>query len=375
MRILSVTIIPPGENAQWWRISNIAKILELEGCEVDMVHYIVRGYESHKKLKEIKDGCKDSFIVSSPFSIPFKHFKRVYRRDYDIVYGNTYAGAFFSMSGKLARIPLVTDMHGIPEEFLLINGLKMPNMHKFLLMKLMNSIALRFSDKIICVSMKMIEYFHKEKNILYSKMVYFTNGVDLDFFKPLNNSIVMNLRNQLGIGDKFVFGYIGGLQKWQGVENFVKAAKKVNDRETVFLIVGGERNTKRGNLIFVPRVPRVRVPYYYSLCDVLVLPRPSHIVTEVAAPTKFAEYVAMGKSVLVTDVGDAADFVRQYKNGIVVDNSCPENLKEGILQFLEMDKGELNKMGKKSRELAKNEFDWIKNAKNLVKMLREVLTK
>ena len=43
--------------------------------------------------------------------------------------------------------------------------------------------------------------------------------------------------------------------------------------------------------IFIPKIPRAQIPDYYSACDVLVLPRPSHPATEIAAPTKFAEYI------------------------------------------------------------------------------------
>ncbi|MCK4454445.1 glycosyltransferase family 4 protein [Candidatus Parcubacteria bacterium] len=377
MRILSVTIIPPGEDAQWWRISNIAKILRLEGCEVDIVHYIVKGYESHKKLKEMetKKYYKDSLMVLSPLSIPFKHFKKISKQNYDLVYGNTHAGAFFSILGKLTGIPLVFDMHGIPEEFLLVNELKISNVHKFFLMKFMDSAALRFSDKIICVSKTMIGYLHNEKGVPLKKMTYVTNGVDLNFFKPMDKEKINNMKKQLGIENKFVFGYIGYFQEYQGVENFIEVAKKIGDRGTAFLIVGGEKESKENDIIFIPKVPRAQIPDYYSVCDVLVLPRPSHIVTEVAAPTKFAEYTAMGKPILTTDVGDAADFVRQYQNGIIVENNHPENLEKGMLEFLTIDKDELIKMGQNSRKLAENEFDWKKISKNLMKCLEEAVTK
>lgn len=377
MRILSVTMIPPGENAQWWRILNIAKILKSEGNEVDIVHYIAKGYDAHKKLKEmrVEEYDRDSFMIMSPLVIPLKHLECISKKNYDVVYGNTYGGAFFSILGKLAGTPLVFDMHGIPEEFLLMNKLKNSNLHKLFFMKLMDSIALHFSDKIICVSKNMIRYLHNRKGIPLKKMAYITNGVNLNFFKPMNKEKINNMKKQLGIENKFVFGYIGDFQEYQGIENFIEVAKKIGDRETVFLIVGGEKESKENNIIFIPKVPRAQIPDYYSVCDVLVLPRPSHIVTEVAAPTKFAEYTAMGKPILTTEVGDAADFVNRYKNGIVVENNHPDNLKKGILEFLMLDKDELAEMGKNSRKLAENEFDWRKISKNILKCLEEVITK
>ena len=39
MKILSIQISTPENNAEWWRISNLAKIMEDAGHEVDLVHY------------------------------------------------------------------------------------------------------------------------------------------------------------------------------------------------------------------------------------------------------------------------------------------------------------------------------------------------
>jgi glycosyltransferase involved in cell wall biosynthesis len=373
MKVLSVTISPPGEDAQWWRISNMAKLLRSEQVEVDIIHYIIKGSESHKRLNEMKQEKLNngSFTIASPISIILKHLEKLNHRNYDIVYGNTYAGTFFSSLGKLKRIPLICDMHGIPEEMLLDRESGLSN---FFVGKMMSSFSLSFSNRIICVSKKMIEYLHEEKRVPIKKLTFINNGVDLDFFKPIKNKF-NKIRKQLGVDNKFVFGYVGGFQKWQGIENFIKAASKINDKNVRFLIVGGTKSIKEKNFIYVPKVSRLNIPYYYNICDVLVLPRPSHIVTEVAAPTKFSEYAAMGKPILTTDVGDAADLVRKYRNGIVVKNSHAEVLEKGIIEFFKMDKQELDNMSERSRMLAEKELDWKISSNNLLNCLNEVSNK
>ncbi len=77
----------------------------------------------------------------------------------------------------------------------------------------------------------------------------------------------------------------------------------------------------------------------------LILPRPSHLATEMAAPTKFAEYTSMSKPVLTSNVGDAADLVKKYNSGIVVENNSTNNLINGINQFKNLKAAELKKMG------------------------------
>jgi len=372
MKILSVTIIPPDEDAQWWRIINIANGLKSNGAEVDIVHYIVKGFEAHKKLKGKTHDCDNSIRIASPIVILFEHLVNLYRIKYDVVYGNTFGGAFFCILGKLTGIPLVLDMHGVCEEFLIMDN--KPNKFNLFLMKFMESTSLRFSDKIICVSRSMIDYFHKEKDIPLKKLVYGTNGVDLDFFKSSDLETIKKLKFSLGIENKFVFGYIGGFQNYQGVDNFIKAAKEIDSEDIKFLIVGGNTELRENNIIFIPKISRMQIPDYYSLCDVLVLPRPHHVATEVAAPTKFVEYISMGKPILTTDVGDAADFVRQNNIGIVVKNNDPENLKNGILEFMRIDANILTDMGKKSRKLAENEFNWNTISRAIFDCLAETST-
>lgn len=369
MKILSVTVIPPGEDAQWWRISNIAKELNLKNCDVDLVHYIVKGGISHNIInkKKVELFSKESIKIASPLSLFIYHFKKVTANKYDLVYGNTYGGTFFCILGKLKGIPLVLDLHGISEEIEFDSITKKKKKYiQYLITKFIECVSLHLSDKIICVSNKMIDYLHTEKKIPLNKMIYGTSGVDLDFFRPTESKQILNEKKHLGIESKFVFGYIGAFQAYQGVDKLLETATKIHDDRVIFLFVGGDKKSREDNIIFIPKVLHDRVPIYYSMCHVLVLPRPFHIATEVAAPTKFAEYCAMGKPILTTDVGDAADLVRKYKNGIVIENNSPEYLEKGILEFLNLDPDALVEMGKRSRQLAESEFDWKKVSSNII---------
>ena len=124
--------------------------------------------------------------------------------------------------------------------------------------------------------------------------------------------------------------------------------------------------------VFIAIATKPYILNYYSLCDVLVLPRPSYPATEIAAPTKFAEYTSMSKPVLTTEVGDAADLVKKYKCGIVVADNSPENLAQGVREFNQKAADEFEVMGRNSRTLAENEFDWNKVAVNLYQAVADV---
>lgn len=364
MKILSVTITRNRNDAQWTRISNIFKLIENNGLEITLVNYIIKLGRFRKDSEYIQD---DNVFIHNPLTLLFIHLIILIKGEYDLVFGNTFAGGFFCILGKLTKKPLILDMHGIAEEYKMYGKSRMLS----IVMRLMEKIALLFSDKIICVSHEMISYLRDEKKIPGKKLFYVPNGVDLDFFKQIDNDIINKMKKTYKIEDKLIFGYVGGAHKVQGIEKFILACKEIDNKKFGALIVGYDvsKVTYDNNIIYIPYVEKNEIVNYYSLCDIFVLPRPNNLVTRVAAPTKFVEYLSMGKPILLTGVGDAASLVKKYNNGIVIDNNEIENLKKGINDFLKLGKDKLNQMGLNSRKLAENEFDWNKISDNLMEII------
>ena len=378
VNILSVIMsLGVAGDAMWVRIYHIAKALEENGHQVNLSHYIIKiNSTKHKPILNSIEKYETEYHVRSTkicnvFSIFYKYLKDLKAGNYDIIYGNTFMGAFIPiLFKKVNNTPVILDMHGLASEEY---RLKEPNYNfNMFFCELLEFITIRFADKIFCVSENMVQHLHIKKGVPLEKLVYITNGVDLDFFKNIGDTKVQLLKKELGIENKFVFGYIGGEQKWQGLGNFIEAAKKVKNEDIAFIVVGGNKKPIDDNIIYISKVPQTQITHYYSICNVLVLPRPAHIATDVAAPTKFAEYIAMGKPILTTNVGDAADLVRQYKNGLIVENNSPENLKKGILEFLDIGEDTLVEMGIKSLKLAEDEFDWGKISDKIYESLKEI---
>ena len=172
-----------------------------------------------------------------------------------------------------------------------------------------------------------------------------------------------------------LFGYLGEFQEWQGIERLIEAAKLVMDQRFLLLIVGGSESRQEGQVVVVPSVSRERVPYYYSLCDFLVLPRPDHPATQIAAPTKFAEYAAMGKPILTTEVGDAARFVRKYECGMVLKDNRPGVLAEGMASMMRITADKQLTLAAASRSMAEREFDRRIAADNLEQCIDDFIAR
>lgn len=360
MKILSVCLRDNTNNSAGIRIFKIAELLTSAGHDVEFVFYIPKS----EKLQNMDIPYKYSVVHASKFTIFIKHLNRVIKGNYDILYCNLNHSTFISILIKLINKPVIYDRHGdIVQEYLLGKRDSYLSSLGYILTKLIESIELKISNRVICVSHSMIKNLN-DKGVPLKKLKYVTNGTDLNFFRPLPKE---EKREEMNIpSQKMIFGYVGAFDKWQGIEKFIELSKRVNNESILFLMVGGEKKYITENLIAVPKVEKTKVPDYYAICDVLVLPRPKHLVTEVAAPTKFAEYVAMGKPVLTTPVGDAAKLVSEYKCGIVTESDDVESLLKGLLELKNMSENELYIMGQNSRKLAEKEFNFKKMKKDLL---------
>lgn len=355
--------VPLKNDAKLWRVLNIYRIMKSLGYDVDLVCY--HSKISYKKIDIMNNFQEIKFKISF-----FPHFRYIQdlRDTYDAIYANTYWGGLNSLiktSDK--KLPIILDVHGVLQELSLLidNWPKLSIDIASSMINVLDKVVYNRSDSILCVSKKMMYYLNKAKNVPLENMYYVTNGADLDNFKPVSIQKRNEIRSRLALDNKLVFGYIGDFQKWQGTENFINAALNINDDKLAFLIVGGSNSYKCKNINYISQVPRSELPSYYSACDVLVLPRPSHIATEVAAPTKFVEYASMQRPILTTNIGDAANFVKSYGNGIVVENNSADNLIRGIEDFKDVSDSELIEMGRRSRRMVEQEFDWNKIKYNL----------
>jgi hypothetical protein len=71
MKILSIHISIPENNAEWWRISNLKKIMEDAGHEVDLIHYCDKS--KYVKFEDKDKFSSDIFITTSQLGGYFKH--------------------------------------------------------------------------------------------------------------------------------------------------------------------------------------------------------------------------------------------------------------------------------------------------------------
>ena len=165
----------------------------------------------------------------------------------------------------------------------------------------------------------------------------------------------------------FVVAYAGGFDVWQGIENLVEAIEKIPDQNIRLQIIGitskqktiADKIARRlGDRVeLLERMDQHELVARLSAADVLVIPRTDHPALRVALPTKFAEYLALAKPVIVSNIDETAELVRIHDCGLVSEPNS-DDLARTLTNMSKLSLAERERMGARGRHLAEQEFSW-----------------
>ena len=132
---------------------------------------------------------------------------------------------------------------------------------------------------------------------------------------------------------------------------------------------------KTGRVIFTGPVGHTEVPALLDACDILVSPHvPLADGSEFfGSPTKLFEYMAMGKGIVASRLGQIADVLEDAKTALLVEPGDSAELALAIRQLAES--GELRRrLGTNARETAVQKHTWKHNAKRVLDEYKSVVS-
>jgi len=138
---------------------------------------------------------------------------------------------------------------------------------------------------------------------LHRNTVTIENGVYIEKFRNAKS-----LKKELGIEGKKVFGFIGGIERWTGIDKAIEQYLKIKMPDTAMLVVGGNNGAFYRSLVtrysrdvlFVGRVRPDKVAPYFKTIDVGLIPFELNDFTHNALPIKALEYALSGAHVIST---------------------------------------------------------------------------
>jgi glycosyltransferase involved in cell wall biosynthesis len=174
-------------------------------------------------------------------------------------------------------------------------------------------------------------------------------------------------------------GFVGTFGPWHGVLVLAEAIKLIPAALPVrFLLVGTgalheemkqllTSEVETGRVIFYGGVAHEHIPALLDACDVLVSP---HVPLAAGAeffgsPTKLFEYMAMGKAIVASRLGQIADVLEDEKTALLVEPGDPKQLSAAIMRLLELPNLR-EKLGAAARQTAVANHTWTRNAQNIL---------
>jgi len=314
-------------------------------------------------------GLKKNFIKKNKIKIKIIPYGKLvhikflfniikYAKKYDIIYSHTYLPTLLAILSKpLHKKKIVCDPHGF-----VFSQIKFRTPIKKYLIKKLEKFSLKKSDYIIAVSNKMkneiINFGFDRKKI----EVIVTGCPEIGVMRT------SKMRKNFRVKKNRTIGYTGNFHKYQGVNYLLNAFEKINEKykDSKLILVGGtekeiinlRKRYKNPNIMFKKRVSRNVVFEFMDICDILVIPRPKVLATEVGFPTKLSEYSISGKAIISTDVGNNSGIIKNGYNGILIDSKNIENELIEKIDYLFKNPKKTKELGNNARKYALKNLTW-----------------
>lgn len=235
----------------------------------------------------------------------------------------------------------------------------------------------RNSDGVTAISRNLMD-FAVEHGVAAEKVSVIEGGADVENISPLPK---IEARRKLGlpVAGKIV-GFMGTFQR--DIDIVIKSFSVLNEEipDSYLLVIGRPEPWARqiaedqgiaGHYIEAGRCTDELLPYYLASTDVLALPLKNNLFNKTRWPNKIGEYMACGRPVVVSDVGNVADIVREHGIGLTAENDAVDFSCK--LRTLLSNPDLAESMGRRARQLACSEFSWALQSAKLEKFYYHIL--
>jgi glycosyltransferase involved in cell wall biosynthesis len=213
-----------------------------------------------------------------------------------------------------------------------------------------------------------------------AKILVNPNGVDVSQFRPRAAGAVV--RQRLGLESAVVIGFSGTFGVWHGIPTLVQSMRQVLAArpDVRFLLVGDgplreliDRTAVDARVCLTGMLPHAQMPEHLAACDILVSPhgRQADGGEFFGSPTKLFEYMAAGRPIVASSVGQIAQVLEHEVSALLVPAEDPDALAAAILRLV-ADASLRARLGQVARLHAETKHTWRQNAERLLASLAPV---
>lgn len=301
-----------------------------------------------------------------------------------VISSSTYPLDIFPayLIAKKSKAKLIFEVHDLwPLSPMVLGG--MYKYHPFIiLMQQAENFAYKNADIIISMLPLAKDYMikHGMKN---DKFFYIPNGICIEEWENANQELPEIHKNEINMlrnTNKFLICYAGAHGLANGLYDFIRCAKILEDKNVQIVLVG-DGPEKEGlinftkkinvkNVSFLPGVSKNTVPSLLKEMDILFFSlKNCEIFKYGISPNKIFDYMMAGKPI-ISAVNAGNDLITEASCGLSVEPGNPQGYANAIITLLNMDEKERTKLGANGKSYVKANHDYKILAKNFLEILK-----
>ncbi|MDP5210500.1 glycosyltransferase family 4 protein [Microbulbifer sp. 2205BS26-8] len=232
------------------------------------------------------------------------------------------------IAARRLGVPFYYEVRGLWEYTAASKWRGWENTERFILDRALESLTAKHADGVFTLTNALANEL-TNRGVAKNKIKLLPNGVDLTKFKRCSYNKLLGECLSLS-QDDFVVGYIGSLVDYEGLDCLLIAfslLKKLVPHSKLVVIGGGAilEDLKSqayclsisNEVRFVGRVKYDVVQEYFSLLDVIALPRKDMKVCQLVSPLKPLEAMAMRVPLVVSNVDALSEMLVDEQTGLI----------------------------------------------------------
>jgi glycosyltransferase involved in cell wall biosynthesis len=357
-----------------------SKRLTEHGYKIDVLTSKIRG-QNEQPAKGIRVFPYSNLNIAERIGVPYPVLSfEAYRKFVQVIkncdlvhaHGHVYMSSYMAgMVAKKYKKPFIVTQHNT-----FIDYQSILNMIERLNDFTIGKSVLKHANRIITVSKETRKYvlgLGADK----SKTTVIYNGVDTDFFHPVNKG---DSRKKVGLpkNRKIIFS-VRRLVYKNGLDTLIESVPLLTpDHPNILFVVAGKGPSRKfiekrikelgmdTNIKLTGFVPDRLLPLYYDAADYFILPSASGE----GLPLVLLEAMACGLPVIATTVGGTPEIIKHMKNGVLVPPRNPEAMTEALSKLLSEERLG-STIGEEARRIVEDRFTWEENLRQLQKIYNQ----
>ncbi len=276
----------------------------------------------------------------------------------DIIYFSSFSmiPIFTSIYLKLIyNSYLIVDIRDIWPLTLIEIGKKSKYNPLIMIIKFAEKLALKNADLITSTLPNYKQYL--DENDIKTKVIILPQGIPYDIYnskrKIKDKKILSELNNNY-----FKVCYSGSIGLSNNLENFFDAAIKLKDKKIKFFVLGDgdlknhfiKKCKNNMNIIFIEKIKREYIYDFLSKCDLAYDSTMNKSIYKYGlSRQKWIDYLLSSLPIIVSFSGFRS-IINECKCGKFIPSNSKEDLKKSILEFFNLDKSEIIKIGKRGNK-------------------------